>query len=320
MIKPSETWDIQDATKIQAYMDCPRKYFYEYVLGWRPEGANIHLEFGSAWHSAMEHLILHGYDDISILGAYEKFVNYYRQFFSELVEDQYHPKTPAMALKGLLEYAVTYKHDSFKPLYTEIAGTVSLNEQHTVTFKMDSILETKDGVKSREHKTGSQLSRPWMDQWALKMQTGIYNHVLCCLFGPENVWGVEINGAIFSKKEIKFQRVPARRNVQGMEAWYHNTIAWLDDIASDFRKLHMCEESDNTLRCFKQNTESCTKYFGCKYHDFCLAWANPLQHIDQVPMGFIIDHWNPKEEEAKHTFEISNGGEVKIDATVEPTS
>ncbi|MFA6972814.1 MAG: hypothetical protein WC208_15630, partial [Gallionella sp.] len=171
---------------------------------------------------------------------------------------------------------------------------------------------TIDGIKSREHKTGSQLSRQWLDQWALKMQTGVYNHVLYCLFPREEVWGVEINGAIFSKKEIKFQRVPARRSIEGMESWYWNTIAWLDEIAADYERLANATDSDVVMKCFKQNTENCTKYFGCKYHDFCLAWANPLQRCQEVPAGFKIDHWNPKDEESDAKYIARIGVETTI--------
>jgi len=303
---PHDTWTIHDATKLQCYMDCPRKYFYEFILGWRPDAPNIHLEFGSAWHLAMEHLILNGYSDASILAAYEKFTDYYRKFFSELQDDMNHPKTPAMALKGLLGYVLEYRHDKFTPLYTEVAGSVTLNEEHTLTFKIDSILETIDGIKSREHKTGSQLSRPWMDQWILKMQTGVYNHVLFCLFPREQVWGVEINGTIFSKKDIKFQRVPARRTVEAMEAWYWNTIDWCDAITHEFHRLERCSENDATMRAFPMNTENCTKYFGCTYHDFCIAWANPLSRCEEVPMGMKVEYWDPRVEEvdAKAIFRI----------------
>lgn len=307
---PHETWTIHDATKIQTFMDCPRKYFYEFVLGWRPDTPNIHLEFGSAWHLAMEHLIAtyenRGYEDHNILIAYEKLNEYYRRFFSEMHDEIYHPKTPAMALKALLAYALEYKHDRFKPLYTEVAGSVTLNETHTLTFKIDSIIETSDGVKSREHKTGSQLSRPWMDQWALKMQTGVYNHVLYCIYPREQVWGVEVNGTIFSKKDIKFQRVPARRTISGMESWYWNAIDWCDAIMLEYARLERCRECDTTLRAFPMNTENCTKYFGCTYHDYCMAWANPLSRCDEVPMGMKVEFWDPREEEleAKTVFRI----------------
>jgi hypothetical protein len=320
ILQEQPSWNVQDATKIQEYMDCPRKYFYSYVLGWRSDTPNIHLEFGSAWHLAMEHLILHGYEDASVLAAYEKFVDYYRLHFSELTDEIYHPKTPAMALKGLLDYVKEYKGEKFKPLYTEIAGTVTLSERYDLSFKMDSIIETSDGIKSREHKTGSQLSRMWIDQWALKMQTGVYNHVLYCLFPVDEVWGVEINGAIFSKKEVKFQRVPARRTIEGMETWYWNTIDWVEDIYKNFDRLNQCKEEDTILRAFSQNTESCTKYFGCAFHDFCMAWANPLQRCQEVPGGFKIDHWNPKkdEHEAKVIFRINDNEITKEERKVTP--
>jgi len=307
MLLEHPTWSIHDATKLQSYMDCPRSYFYEYVLGWRPDSPNIHLEFGSAWHLAMEHMILNGYGEASILEAYMKFTNYYRQFFSEVMDEQYHPKNPGMALNGLVGYSREYVNDKFTPLFTEIAGSVSLTDKYTLSFKIDSILETPDGIKSREHKTGSQLSRPWIDQWLLKMQTGVYNHVLYCLFPRERVWGVEINGAIFSKKEVKFQRVPARRTVEGMENWYWNTIWWLDELTVDFERLQTCSPDDTIMRCFKMNTENCTKYFGCRYHDFCTAWGNPLARCEEVPVGFKIEYWNPKaeEEDAKAVFRIT---------------
>jgi hypothetical protein len=313
MLIPHSSWLIHDATKLQSYMDCPRSYFFEYIIGWRPEDPNIHLEFGSAWHLAMEHLILNGYSDRSILDAYTKLVTYYRQFFPEIMDDTYHPKTPAMALKALLEYTKEYANESFTPLYTEIAGTVSLTDKIQLHFRIDSILETIDGIKSREHKTGSQLSRQWTDQWALKMQTGVYNHVLYCLFPHEKVWGVEINGTIFSKKNIQFSRVPARRTLQAMEVWYWNTIWWVEEIERDKEKLMECKPEDTILKCFKMNTENCTKYFGCKYHAFCLAWPNPLNRIDEVPIGFKIEYWDPAAEEidAKHIFRVGKEGGVK---------
>jgi len=309
ILQHQPSFDIYDATKLQCYMDCPREYFYQFILGWRSDNPNIHLEFGSAIHLAMEHLIIHGYGDKSMLEAYDKFLSYYRQFFPDIMDDSFAPKNPAMAFRALMGYILEYRNDKFIPLYTEIAGKVTLTDKYDLHFKMDSVLDTPDGIKSREHKTGSQLSRQWIDQWALKMQTGVYNHVLYCLFPSEKVWGVEINGLIFSKKEIKYTRVPSRRTLQSMEVWYHNTIWWLDELTADMARLNECNEEDTVLKCFKMNTENCTKYFGCPYHDFCVAWPNPLSRCSEVPMGMKIEHWNPAEDrkDAKFVFDLSDG-------------
>ncbi len=319
MIVEQPSWNIQDSTKIQSFMDCPRSYFYEYVLGWRSETPNVHLEFGKAWHLAMEHLILtHGiegeYTKTAILNAYQLFLDYYRQFFSEAMDETNHPKSPGFALKALAEYCKEYDSDSFTPLYTEIAGTVPIAANKLLHFRMDSILRTgeeghAETIRSREHKTGSQLSRVWTDQWTLKVQTGTYNHVLYCLYPEREVYGVEINGTIFNKTKIQFQRVPARRTKESMRSWFWNINHWFNMITWEFERLGECKESDPVMMCFPMNTESCTKYFGCKYHDFCRAWANPLQNIDEPPQGFMIEYWNPAEEEkeAKHIFRLEGG-------------
>lgn len=307
LIIPHSSWAIKDATKLNSYMECPRAYFYEYILGWRSEEPNIHLEFGKAWHYAMEYLLLHGYDNLSIINAYGLFLHHYRKFFSDVMDITNAPKDPGNAMKALVQYTQEYKNDKDVPIYTEIAGTVPLTEKHLLHFRMDSILRREDGmVQSREHKTGSTLGRVWEDQWSLAMQTGVYNHVLYCLYPREEVWGVEINGVFFQKKENKFKRIPSRRTTKMMNVWFWNTINLMDDLQRDHERLEECRVEDNVMKAFPQNTTNCTKYFGCRYHDFCRSWENPLQHVYDVPFGFKIEYWNPADEEstAKKVFRL----------------
>lgn len=319
-LTPHSSWNIVDSTKIQSFMDCPRSYFYEYMLGWRPIDANIHLEFGKAWHLAMEHLIIEfgkdgKYTGKAVQEGWNLLNDHYRKFFPILMDESYHPKTPGFALRALAEYTVTYAADQFTPLYTEIAGTVPIRGDKVLHFRMDSILSTPDGVKSREHKTGSQLSRQWTDQWALKIQTGTYNHVLYCLFPEDQVWGVEINGTIFNKTKIQFQRVPTRQKKDMMQTWFWNVNHWVEMIEWEMdRLMSKCNEGDPIMFAFPQNTENCTKYFGCKYHDYCRAWANPLQHLEDIPAGMHNEYWNPADEETevKNVFTIGQDGLVSV--------
>lgn len=307
LIPVDKTFRIMDSTKLTTFMECPRSYFYEYVLGWRPEGANLHLEFGKAWHLAMEYLLLHGYEAASVYEAWQLLNEHYRLFYGPEMDTSNAPKEPANAMQCLVEYAKCYKETDRedKVLYTEIAGVALIAKDRLITFRMDSILHTPKGIISREHKTASQLSRQWRDQWSTSIQAGTYNHVLNCLFAEDEVWGVEINGTIFNKTKVQFERVPARRSKKMMNAWLATVNYWCDLQEREMSfLLEDCADSDDTLTAYPMNPTACTKYYGCRYMDFCLAWPNPLKECQQPPMGMKIERWNPAEEEHKHYFTV----------------
>lgn len=43
-----------DATSLSVFKECPRKYYYVLICGWRPKGENIHFTFGSHYHKVLE--------------------------------------------------------------------------------------------------------------------------------------------------------------------------------------------------------------------------------------------------------------------------
>jgi len=307
-IEHHPTWDILDSSKLTAYMDCPRRYFFEYVLSWRSDAPNNHLVFGTAFHDAMEHLLLNGYDDDSVMGAFDKFLLSYRQFFPATSDELYSPKDPDRCLAALGLYAENYQRDltDFETLYTEIAGTVPINDDQVLYFRLDSICKDSQGrIFSLEHKTGSRISRFWTDQWPLAVAVGTYTHVMNCLYDPATVWGVKINGTFFQKGNIKFLRVPVRKTLSHMKQWLWNVAWWADQIRWQFDLLDKCSADDQVMMAFPQQPGSCTKYFGCPYHDFCLAWPNPLQHADDIPVGYCVERWDPSAREATHKMDLT---------------
>ena len=300
-IPEHKTWAIVDSTKMQCFLDCPRRYFFEYMLGWQGEGDNVHLIFGEAWHRAMEHLLLNGYNKAAIAEAYMKLNSYYRQHFDEATDDLRAPKIPTNALNALVGYVIEYKNDEFEVLYTEIAGSVPITEKRVMHFRMDSILRWPYGIGSLEHKTGSTLTRIWMDQWLLSLQTGTYNHVLYCLYPEELIRdaGVMINGAIFNKTKTQFKRVPARRTKHMMNVWFWNIKHYFAMLEYEMERLQGCREEDDVLMAFPMNTQSCTKYFGCPWISYCMTWSNPLRYADEPPHGCTTRWWDPSDREEK---------------------
>jgi len=309
---------------VTEFLSCPRKYFFTYVLGWRPEATNNHLVFGGSYHIAQEYLLTHDYSVDSVMNAHKALVADYRTQLGPETDEMFKPKTPDNALFVLNAYAKEFAQDldRWEVLYTEIAGKINLTDDQILHFRMDSILrhKTKETIKSIEHKTGSNTYN-WEIQWPLSMQNGTYSHVLNCLFHPDIVDGVTFRGSIFKKVKKAWEQLstgakltyqppydfieyPAKKSVDQMQTWLWNTTFTLDQLKYNFDLLAEAKEDDPVLYAFPLNPTACTKYFGCEFIDFCQAWQNPLTRCHKPPLGFKEEHWNPMAKEAKHTFEI----------------
>ena len=295
------TFKVNDSTKINCYLDCPRRYFYEYVLNWRQDTPHHDLEFGEAWHQAQEHLLKHGYD--SVLGAMNAFLSHYRKHFSEHTDPDYAPKNPGYAAQALVAYVKQYATDrvDYETLYTEVAGSVMVAPGLHLSFRIDAIVRSLQTglIRFREHKTTKSDRPSWYMQWPLAIQLGTYTYVMHCMYEQAEIYGGEVNGSIFTKKEVKHVRVPVKKTMDAMNAWHFDVVYWLRQIEQQFDMLSRCSDTQSVMEAFPRNPGSCTKYFGCPYHDFCCAWSNPLSRCEEIPDGFVEFIWNPADREKK---------------------
>lgn len=300
------TWHVHDATKLKAYMTCPRKYFFEYVLGWRLDYPQHDLVFGEAWHRAMAHILEHGY------GSFESAINdaflpYYRTSFGPETDIERAPKNPGYALDTMIEYVKKYsKEDTFKVNHIEVYGTVNVTDQDKLHFRLDSVCIDDRGVFCLEHKTTKMDTATWDAEWAMSMQTSLYNHVLLCMYGFQQTYGIVVNGSVFRKSGPAFKRVHVRPSVDMMQAWLQDTRGLITQLKINFDAMLAPGATDEkVMPCFRRNTEACTKYNRvCPYHAFCTVWPNPLQRCDEVPFGFILDRWNPADQAKESGKEV----------------
>jgi len=308
MIKEHDTWQVLDATKLQTYMRCPRKFFYSYVLGWKSELPSNALVFGSGWHHAMEVLLDKGYTAEACAEGFQVAEQYIREFFPPTWDEGNAPKTPANLLRALPQYCNTYREDDFDVEHIEVAGSVAIAENKLLHFKTDAICKDNRGVFALEHKTATRLSPSWMAQWRQKMQIAIYSHVLYCMFEEDEVFGVIINAAFFSNppkregsRDNEFRRIPCRRTLQSMEGWIVEAEDLFDNVQRDYNRLSEATPEDSVMRAFNRNTEACTDYGQCPFLDYCTTWNNPLQHADEPPIGMMVDHWDPRAADTVRT-------------------
>lgn len=303
---PVPTWNIHDSTKLQTYLECPRKYFYSYILGWRSDQPNIHFIFGAAWHEAMEYLLLHQgnwnqeVEDMAFVLFWDIYIAKINTEDFEL----YSPKDPGHAREALKAYINLYKDDRDKVLFTEVPGTVPIDDERVLHFKIDAVMKGEKGYYIKDHKTSKSMTKAWGDQWRMSFQIACYCHVLFLLFPDEFKFGAVINGAFFRKKGPGFERKEVAKSPEQLQGWLWHARYTVLELEHNHKALSKCSESDPVMMAFPCRPTSCTKWGTCEYIDFCCAWQNPLQRADRPPVGMKVEHWNPqtKQDTAKQVF------------------
>jgi len=298
-------WSIIDSSKLTTYMECPRKYFYSHLLGWKPREPNVHLVFGTAWHLACEHLAKSDYSEESIEESQYIFFYHYRKYFDSSRDRDNEPKDAANGISSLATYQKKFKSDllNFKLLGTEIAGVVLIGPNQPMAFRIDALLEERNyslgGVNQvivMDHKTTQRKMLWWKDQWKMSTQILLYIYAAQCYQG--DVKGARIRGAFFYKaRPTEFDEAPVYRTENQMEAWLASTRAHYELLMSDMRiLLNEDKVEEEVMDSFPCNEKSCFLYGRmCEFFDYCSAdqWANPLQKCSRVPQEFNVEWWDP---------------------------
>lgn len=231
----------------------------------------------------------------------------YREKIPEHDDELYNPKTPEHALVALAQYTQHWKNDpiDYEPVYTEVSGKVSIGTA-IMSFRIDAVLRHRkpgfDKFLILEHKTtGASFSSQWQDEWQLDIQPATYLHAANCWFGPENVDCLLINGLCFLKTKKDFIRVPIQKTRGQMLVWLKTVQDAIGDINYQTSLLtEECKPEDYILEAFPLNPTNCRRFYMCSYHNFCMAWDNPLRVIaesnNEPPPGMKTDWWNPLEK------------------------
>jgi hypothetical protein len=302
-----------DSSKIRDYMRCARQTYFTHVRGWGVKGTNKDLIFGSAWHEGLEVIYQEGYTSAGVAHAQDAFATYYDSYYSAAEDMANAPKNRENGLRGLVLYVLYWStYDTFQVLHTEVAGSVLLLPDVPVTYRIDAIVRQKDGlIAGHEHKTSTRFSDLWTAEFIQSPQIGIYSHALRCIYPPEEVFGIVVNGAFIhnppklkkdgtpyaGSKDTEFHRFPMRKSSNAMLGWHATTINWVTQYQQDIEIFQEGRASGkhgelDVMPCFERNPMACRQYNRpCAYLDVCHAWNNPERK--ERPREYEERFWDP---------------------------
>lgn len=326
-----QTTKLMDSTKLKSYIECPRQFFFRYVLGWTQDMPNHHLAYGTCLHKALATLMCNGLNSESLASSIAVFQEEYRKLYPNFtdLEEELAPKNIGNGTRLLYQYVQNYQfRDKFDVLHVEVAGSVPVCDDppRELYFRLDTVCRENGTLFVLEHKPTSYMPSNWAEQWQLDNQIFAYIHALYYHFKTEApIRGVVVNGMTIcnppklkkdggqyaNARDTEFTRVTVDKSFDMLESWLWDVNEALDDLEFDFERLSECNEADDRLECFTRRSTHCVHKYGvCPFLSLCSAWPNPLQRCSVPPNGFKQEWWDPRDvlKEAKEQWKGETHG------------
>ena len=280
-----------DHTSLAMFKECPQKYKYAIVDGYRPRSAAAPLAFGSAYHDGLE-----TFERAIAAGAdrHEALRKAIRAALAHTLTSDDTARTKTTLIRSLVWHEAQYRQDFLKThVLSNGKPAVELSFRLELPFQfshadmpviycghIDQIAEYHGRLFTVEHKsTKSALSEHYWLRYRFSSQLAGY------FLAAETNFAVEVGGAIIDATQVgvtftRFGRQIVQRLKLHQEEWLLDLHYWLS-------LLDGCFSADR----WPKNQESCSKYAGCQFRSVC--FASPQVRDVVLRDEFKIDRWNP---------------------------
>lgn len=280
-----------DATSLKNLMFCPRKYFFEIVLGFKTDKESVHLIFGRYYHSALEcydaALAAGGTWEEAREAAVMRALN-----ISYNWESQDKTKNRFNLWRTVQWYCEQYpKHsDHVKPVVDkdgvpliELPFSFTLpvdypgGHNYLICGYFDGIVEAMGSFFARERKTtGHTINTDWFSTFDIDAQIDLYSLASKICFDIK-VRGVLIDGAQISINFSRFARAPSFRTEPQLEEFVKDLEYWIKQA----EKFALEEYWPKASRfCFM-----------CPFRVVC--GRDPASQTGALLGNFRIEDWDP---------------------------
>lgn len=308
-----------DFSTLSAYLDCPRKALFKYVLCLQIDGPpSIDLIFGSCWHIGMEagykafktdpSITIEDLTEISTAAFWALWNIEAAPFYDA---DSTFPKSPSRAMEMYYKYWSLFRAVDMDKKVVSVEEPFALHVRDDLPLyvgRKDVELQS-DRLEVHEHKTSKYNTAIIFAGYKASLQAEGYLTVSYVY--QDTIPVIVYNQALCQKNKIDFTRFEVTKKKSAIERFLDDYISHTErflrelEVYRQFAQLPQAQQRDSILPCFHRAPGyACTMYFReCEYLDLCQMRNNPLTYLDKVPQGYRIEEWNP-EDHAQKSDEI----------------
>ena len=288
-----------DSTSLGWLKECPRKYYYSAIVGWRPKGEAVNLKFGGLYHEGLElydRQRARGVDhDNAILDAIHHLL---KETWSDGKpwQSAHNTKTRETLIRSVVWYLDQFGQDDpaktvvfpdGKPA-VELSFQLNLDwgpstgQPYVLCGHLDRVVEYSSGTYVMDRKTTSTTLAPsFFDQFDPDNQMSLYTLASKVIYSTP-VKGVIIDAAQVAVGFTRFSRGFTYRTETQIEEWLVDLRYWFEQQARYSEKNY-----------WPMNDKSCHKYGGCHFRKVCSK--SPEVRDIFLKSDFEISPWNPLE-------------------------
>lgn len=290
-----------DSTSLGWLKECPRKYQYSMIEGWRSKGESVHLKFGQLYHKALEdfdkyqaadHL---SHDEALARVVREAMIATWNTETATPWESDHSNKTRETLIRSIIWYLDHFKDDPAETVIlangkpaVELSFRLELDfgpivdQPFVICGHLDRVCNYSGGAYVMDRKTSTAtLSSSYFDQYDPDNQMSLYT------FAAQVIYQTPVKGVIIDAVQIA---VGFSRFSRGFT---YRTEAQINEWLNDTRHWFRLAEQYATDGYWPMNDKSCHKYGGCPFRHICQKSPEVRQRF--LESDFIKHPWNPLE-------------------------
>lgn len=267
-----------DSTSLTLAETCLRKYQYKIIDGWQPRSQSVHLRFGGAYATALEHYhkILAGGSmpeealiDV-VLEALTSTWDYVVDEAGVVVGgspwiSDHNTKTRENLIRSIIWYLDHWVDDPAKVLIlsdgrpaVEHTFALPIDDGFLLCGHLDRVVEFVGSPYIMDQKTtGTTISASYFDQYKPDIQMSAYT------FAGKAIFNIPIKGVIIDAAQIavgftRFERGMTHRTDPELNEWYDGSMD----------TIHRARDASD-LNYFPMNRTACGNYGGCEFRRVC---------------------------------------------------